>query len=158
MIIINKNTAPYDIKLKGDVCMLKNDLREWMENNGYKNDYFQVTDEGFSINGMQEVSFNKFDRYEFDLWSFSMTYDNAIIPNVDKIKVELYGDYDLYVYFISESECVSRHYRTHRNPHYEDFDDEEYDYSYEQLEELYETLDNLANDVADAIELINNRK
>ena len=77
---------------------------------------------------------------------------------MDKIKVELYGDYDLYVYFISESECVSRHYRTHRNPHYEDFDDEEYDYSYEQLEELYETLDNLANDVADAIELINNRK
>lgn len=158
MIIINKNTVPYNIRLKGDVSMLKNDLREWMENNGYKNDYFNVTDTGFSINGMQEVSFNKFDRYEFDLWSFAMIYDNTIIPNFDRIKVELYGDYDLYIYFISESECVARHYRSHYNPKYEDFEDEEYDYSYEQLEELYETLDNLANDVADAIELINNRK
>ena len=90
-----------------------------------------------------------------------MTYDNAIIPNVDKIKVELYGDYDLYIYFISENECVARHYRSHYNPKYEDFEDDDdnnVDYSYEQLEELYETLDNLANDVADAIELINNRK
>ena len=161
MIIINKNTVPYDIRLKGDVFMLRNDLREWMENNGYKNDYLKVTDTGFSINGMQEVSFNKFDRYEFDSWSFAMTYDNAIIPNVDRIKVELYGDYDLYIYFISENECVSRHYRTHHNPKYEDFEDDDdnnVDYSYEQLEELYETLDNLANDVADAIEIINNRK
>lgn len=194
MIIINKSTVPYDIKLKGDVCMLKNDFKKWMEINNYKNDYLKVTDTGFSINGMQEVSFNKFDRYEFDLWSFSFTYDNAIIPNFDRIKIELYGDWDLYVYFISENECVARHYRTHHNPKYEDFEDdddnnldcsleaikelygkdfnqsnlgtvervniedEEYDYSYEQLEELYDTLDNLTNDVADAIEIINNRK
>jgi hypothetical protein len=165
MIIINKNTAPYDIKLKGDVWMLKNDLREWMENSGYKNDYLKITDTGFSINGMQEVSFTKFDRYEFDTWSFAMIYDNAIIPNVDKIKVELYEDWDLYVYFISENECVARHYRTHHNPKYEgleddddNIEDKEYDYSYEHLEELYDVLDNLANDVADAIEMINNRK
>ena len=140
MIVINKITVPYDIKLKGDVNMLKDDLKKWMEINNYKNDYLKVTDTGFSINGMQEVSYDKFDRYEFDLWSFSMTYDNAMLPNLDKIKVELYGDWDLYVYFISESECVVRHHRTHHNPKYNDFEDDDDNnvgYPLEAVKELY---------------------